>query len=53
MGIEDPGKVNYSEVGGLSEQIRELREVTVLYGTVRYCTVLYGNGNGTVTVTAC
>ena len=23
----DPGNVSYSEIGGLSEQIRELREV--------------------------
>lgn len=23
---EDPGKVDYSQIGGLSEQIRELRE---------------------------
>lgn len=23
---EDPGKVDYSSIGGLSEQIRELRE---------------------------
>ena len=27
MSIEDPGDVGYSSVGGLSEQIRELREV--------------------------
>jgi 26S proteasome regulatory subunit T4 len=27
MSHEDPGDVSYSEVGGLSEQIRELREV--------------------------
>ena len=27
MSSEDPGDVNYSSVGGLSEQIRELREV--------------------------
>ena len=27
MSIEDPGDVFYSSVGGLSEQIRELREV--------------------------
>lgn len=27
MSIEDPGNVGYSSVGGLSEQIRELREV--------------------------
>lgn len=27
MTHEDPGDVKYSDVGGLSEQIRELREV--------------------------
>jgi len=27
MSHEDPGDVTYSEIGGLSEQIRELREV--------------------------
>ena len=27
MSTEDPGDVSYSSVGGLSEQIRELREV--------------------------
>ena len=27
MSHEDPGNISYSEVGGLSEQIRELREV--------------------------
>ncbi len=27
MSHEDPGSVSYSEIGGLSEQIRELREV--------------------------
>jgi len=27
MSHEDPGDVSYSEIGGLSEQIRELREV--------------------------
>ena len=27
MSIEDPGDVGYSSVGGLSEQIRELRKV--------------------------
>ena len=29
MSIEDPGNVGFSSVGGLSEQIRELREVRV------------------------
>lgn len=27
MSHEDPGEVTYSAIGGLSEQIRELREV--------------------------
>ena len=27
MSMEDPGAISYSEIGGLSEQIRELREV--------------------------
>ena len=30
MSYEDPGNVSYSEIGGLSEQIRELREVIEL-----------------------
>ena len=29
MSIEDPGDVSYNQVGGLGEQIRELREVSV------------------------
>lgn len=29
MSHEDPGDVKYSSIGGLSEQIRELREVSV------------------------
>src|SRR3954452_17323205 len=27
MSLEDPGKVNFAGIGGLNEQIRELREV--------------------------
>jgi 26S proteasome regulatory subunit T4 len=27
MSHEDPGNISFSEVGGLNEQIRELREV--------------------------
>lgn len=27
MSIEDPGDISFSGIGGLSEQIRELREV--------------------------
>ncbi|MEQ2308204.1 26S protease regulatory subunit 10B [Ameca splendens] len=30
MSHEDPGSVSYSEIGGLSEQIRELREVQLI-----------------------
>ncbi|KXJ04240.1 putative 26S protease regulatory subunit 10B, partial [Exaiptasia diaphana] len=30
MSHEDPGNITYSDVGGLSEQIRELREVIEL-----------------------
>lgn len=29
MSHEDPGEVTYSAIGGLSEQIRELREVYI------------------------
>lgn len=29
MSHEDPGEVTYSAIGGLSEQIRELREVCI------------------------
>lgn len=28
MSLEDPGNVSFSGIGGLSEQIRELREVS-------------------------
>ncbi len=31
MSIEDPGDVSYSEIGGLGEQIRELREVQQMH----------------------
>jgi 26S proteasome regulatory subunit T4 len=30
MSTEDPGDITYSQIGGLGEQIRELREVCVL-----------------------
>merc|ERR1712025_1034068 len=30
MSSEDPGEINYSQIGGLAEQIRELREVIEL-----------------------
>ena len=31
MSHESPGDVKYSEIGGLTEQIRELREVSYEY----------------------
>ncbi len=31
MVAEDPGNVSYAEIGGLNEQIRELREVYLSY----------------------
>ena len=30
MSAEDPGDVSYNQVGGLGEQIRELREVSLI-----------------------
>lgn len=30
MSLEDPGQVSFSGIGGLAEQIRELREVGVI-----------------------
>uniref|UniRef100_A0A4W5P820 26S proteasome regulatory subunit 10B n=2 Tax=Hucho hucho TaxID=62062 RepID=A0A4W5P820_9TELE len=37
MSHEDPGSVSYSEIGGLAEQIRELREVTSIMCFIIYC----------------
>jgi len=31
MSHEDPGNISYAQIGGLSEQIRELREVCIFY----------------------
>ena len=31
MSHEDPGNISYAQIGGLSEQIRELREVYILF----------------------
>lgn len=39
MSHEDPGEVKYSAIGGLSEQIRELREVCIFYFHVRSITI--------------
>ena len=30
MSNEDPGNISYSEIGGLGDQIRDLREVCIL-----------------------
>lgn len=54
MSHEDPGEVAYSAIGGLSEQIRELREVIMIkyvliifYGFILYylikCKLPYSN----------
>ena len=40
MSIEDPGDVSYNQVGGLGEQIRELREVCMSHG-MRFPTMWY------------
>lgn len=39
MSHEDPGDVSYSEIGGLSEQIRELREVPSASNPIRHWAV--------------
>ena len=36
MSHEDPGNISFGEVGGLSEQIRELREVKNLHQDEKY-----------------
>jgi ATP-dependent 26S proteasome regulatory subunit len=55
MSHEDPGNISYAEVGGLAEQIRELREVVELplinpdlfmrvgITPPKGCTYLFGN----------
>lgn len=43
MSHEDPGSISYSEIGGLAEQIRELREVT---SSTSYCTLMIFLENG-------
>lgn len=39
MSHEDPGDVTYSAIGGLSEQIRELREVNNSYFHFIHCII--------------
>jgi hypothetical protein len=36
MGMEDPGSISFAGIGGLSDQIRELREVKTTMSS-RYC----------------
>lgn len=31
MSIEDPGSVTFEEIGGLAEQVREIREVLIQF----------------------
>lgn len=54
MSHEDPGDVSYSEIGGLSEQIRELREVRMISIMLLYMNIshldsfIYENMNSVV-----
>lgn len=43
MSHEDPGNISYGQIGGLSEQIRELREVciVVIFAVLKYLPCLY------------
>lgn len=36
MGMEDPGSISFAGIGGLSDQIRELREVKTTVSS-HYC----------------
>ena len=44
MSHEDPGNVSFGEVGGLSEQIRELREVNLSHSITDQKMVCSGRG---------
>ena len=46
MSHEDPGNVSFGEVGGLSEQIRELREVKVFLNKKSKLFKCYHTGRG-------
>ncbi len=37
MSTEDPGNVSYSEIGGLNEEIRQLREVQKVFYLMLHC----------------
>ena len=41
MSHESPGDVKYSDIGGLTEQIRELREVSNMKACVYWCVCLF------------
>ena len=41
MSTEDPGNISFAGIGGLSEQIRELREVHLLKLNLRLLNYLY------------
>lgn len=44
MGMEDPGQISFAGIGGLSDQIRELREVKHGFKSVdRECTAEWCN----------
>ena len=45
MSHEDPGNISFGEVGGLSEQIRELREVRKV-ASERNISIVYETGGG-------
>ena len=40
MSVEDPGDVSFNQIGGLGEQIRELREVSLSLSICRFKTSL-------------
>ena len=44
MSTEDPGDISYSSVGGLGEQIRELREVRGQLGVWFWWFIIWGCG---------
>lgn len=35
MSLEDPGNASFAGIGGLSEQVRELREVCVVVDSIK------------------
>lgn len=41
MSLEDPGSISFAGIGGLSEQIREIREVCALYSLIQIVLIYY------------